>query len=120
MRIYIETIVSVVVLAALGVVASHEFAMTSNTMMYMTAQVACGFGLLGLLALFLLEEKGDERTIVHQKIASRMAYFFGLTVSSVAIIYQSIHHVIDPWILVIIGCMLLGKIIGRMYSLWKN
>lgn len=65
------------------------------------------------------ESPGDERQELHKFIASRIAYFAGTAILIVGIVMQSIHHVIDPWLVIAICSMLLAKIFGLMYGYIK-
>jgi hypothetical protein len=71
-------------------------------------------------ALLWKEKPGDEREQQHKFIASRFAYFAGAVVLIVGIIYQSIHHSIDPWIIIAISVILLAKFIGLIYEYIKH
>lgn len=66
------------------------------------------------------ETPGDEREQMHKFIASRFAYFAGVTVLLLGIIYQSIHHTLDSWLVITICIILLAKILGLIYGYFRN
>lgn len=68
-------------------------------------------------ATFVWREKPkDEREQLHQQIASRFAYLSGAGVLIVAIVFQTINHSLDPWIVIALIVMILAKIIGSLYA----
>lgn len=71
-------------------------------------------------ALLWKEKPGDEREQLHKFIASRFAYFAGITVLVIGIIYQSLNYAIDPWLVIAVNAMLLAKIVGRIYGHFKH
>jgi hypothetical protein len=76
---------------------------------------------LVIFAAFLWKEKpGDERERLHRFMASRFAYFAGITTLVIGIIFQSINHSIDPWLVITAGVILLAKILGLIYGHFKH
>ena len=74
--------------------------------------------LFALFAGFVWKEKAcDEREQLHKMIASRLAYLVGVGVLVLGIAVQgfTVAHV-DPWLLIALLAMILGKIIGFFYS----
>lgn len=76
-----------------------------------------------LLILFIIftsllwkETPGDERVQLHKFIASRFAYFAGITTLVIGITLQSFHHVLDPWLVLAVCSMLLARIVGLVYG----
>lgn len=67
-------------------------------------------------AMLWKERPTDEREQLHTLIASRFAYFAGVTVLTIAIIIQHAQRSIDPWLIIAICIMLLAKIIGLLYG----
>ena len=79
-----------------------------------------------LVVLFVLfaaivwkEAPGDERDGLHKFVASRFAYFAGITVLIVGIIVESFSGTIDPWLIGSICIILLAKLAGTLYSKLK-
>ena len=62
------------------------------------------------------ERAQDEREHFHKQIAGRLSFFVGSSVLSLGIIVQALKHEIDPWLVGTLGCMLLTKIIVRIYT----
>ncbi len=80
-----------------------------------------------LIILFIIfagllwkENPGDEREQFHKFIASRFAYLAGIATLIMGIIIQSVHHVIDPWLIIAVCITLLAKIIGLIYGYFKH
>lgn len=114
------TVISLVVIGALFCVLVDTLRTQMNPMMYMTFQFASLTGILALVGLFVFEEKGDERIELHKKVASRFGYIAGLLTASIGLVFQSISHTIDPWLLGVVIVMITAKLVGRLYSTWKN
>jgi len=72
------------------------------------------------LALFWKEKALDERETVHKSIAGRVAYVVGVLVLSTGIIYQSLSHNVDPWLMYTLIGMVLGKVLGHAFLEIKN
>lgn len=80
-----------------------------------------------LVILFILfsavvwkEKPGDEREQLHTFIASRCAYFAGITVIVIGIIIESFHKMIDPWLILAVCIMLLAKLAGLIYGYYRH
>lgn len=77
-------------------------------------------GLIVVFAVFASfiwrETAQDEREALHRFMAGRIAYLTGAGGLVAGIITQSIRHDLDPWLLGILGMMILAKIIGLIYG----
>lgn len=84
----------------------------------MQTLVVCLAGLLFLLfAGFVWREQAeDEREELHRFLAARFAYLVGAGILMIAVLIQSLAHMLDPWIIVALVGMLIAKIAGRMYA----
>ena len=70
-----------------------------------------------LFALFLWREKGvDEREQAHIYKADRFAYILGTLVLVVAIVFQSLAHMLSPWLVVALIAMITAKAIALIYE----
>ncbi len=77
--------------------------------------------LLAVLAGFVLAENGgDEREVVHRMQAGRAAFLAGLTMLTIALLYQGFTHSIDPWIPLVLFAMVSAKLCARLYSERSN
>ncbi len=114
------SIISIIVIGALLCILLDTLRTQMNHMMYMTFQFTSLAGILALVGLFVFEENGDERIELHKKIASRFGYIAGLLTASIGLVFQSISHSIDPWLLGVVIIMITAKLLGRLYSTWKN
>lgn len=62
------------------------------------------------------ESHGDEREQTHRLLAGRISFFAGSATLITGIVFQSIRHDIDPWMIITLGIMILTKIVTRLYS----
>jgi len=77
--------------------------------------------LFALFASFVWREKAlDERDELHKMIAGRIGYVVGTGVLVFGVIFQTLTSSIDPWIVVALSAMVLGKIFGHIYSRIKH
>ena len=80
-------------------------------------------GLIVVFALFASfiwrETAQDEREALHRFMAGRIAYLAGAGGLVVAIIIESLQHDLDPWLVGILGIMILAKISGLIYGRTK-
>jgi cobalamin synthase len=71
----------------------------------------------GLFAAFIVKEKTvDEREEQHKVLAGRVAFITGTAVLTVAIVVQSLHHAVDPWLYVAFVAMVVSKLLARAYT----
>lgn len=81
------------------------------------ALLAAAVVLFGAFAVFVLRERaGDERESEHRSFAGRIAFLVGSAVLLIAIVAQSLAHMLDPWLVVALIVMLLGKSAAHAYS----
>ena len=74
--------------------------------------------LFAAYASFVLRETPrDEREQLHRFIANRSAYLWGSATIVVAIIYQGLTEgAIDPWLLIVLGVMVVAKVVSLYQS----
>lgn len=79
--------------------------------------------LVGVLAVFcalavyvVREQAADERELLHRALAGRWAFLIGSGVLVVGIIAQGMSHAVDPWLVLALILMVLGKLAVRIYS----
>lgn len=90
------------------------FWMPNALLIMMIAGLIVAFG---LFASFIWRESAqDEREALHRFMAGRIAYLAGAGGLVVGIIAESLQHDLDPWLVGILGIMILAKITGLMYS----
>lgn len=81
-------------------------------------------GLLILLSLFThfiwKENSHDEREQLHRYIVNRYAYIVGCAILTLAVIWESYHHSLDPWLVTALGSMILAKVVGSLIAQWKH
>jgi uncharacterized membrane protein YfcA len=102
-----------IVLAVLVLNPSHLWMPDMVLMLLLVAVLA----VFCLLAVFVMREGAvDEREIAHRALAGRAAFLVGSTVLVVGIIAEGMTHVVDPWLVLALIFMVLGKIGARVYS----
>ncbi len=73
-----------------------------------------------VLAFALAEGRGDERSALHRYLASRAAFLLGLIALAVGTIWETFHHILDPWLIGALAAMTFGKIAGLLYARLKK
>ena len=119
MKITGEITVGALILIILVTFLSHSYLLMPST--------AHNLLMLGLIIVFLLfvglvwqEQSSDERDLIHIQKSGRLSFFIGATILVVGIIFQSVKHDIDPWLLYSLFGMVLTKIISRVFHKFKN
>lgn len=67
-------------------------------------------------ALVFRERSRDERENVLRMNAGRISFLVGSVIAVVGILYQSLSHNIDPWLVMTLTGMVLAKTLTRVYS----
>lgn len=91
-------------------------------MLWMPAEVV--YMLVGALIVFFVlfagliwkERALDEREQLHKMIAGRVGYLIGTGVLVLGLIVQTFASHPDPWLVVALGAMVIGKLLGLLYS----
>ena len=77
--------------------------------------------LFALFASFVWRENAhDEREQQHKQMAGRVAYLAGASVLILGIVIQSITTHVDPWLVLALGAMVLGKVVMHIYNRTHN
>lgn len=109
-----ETGVAILLLVVLAILL-NPFHWWMADMMLMTLLVIALVA-FGMFALFILQEKViDEREQQHRVVAGRVAFIAGTLVLTVGILFQSIHHHVDPWLFITFVIMIIAKLGSRGY-----
>jgi hypothetical protein len=66
------------------------------------------------------EKPKDERENNHLYRASRWGYLVGLVALSVLVVVRDIQHELDPWLLGILGMMVVAKLAVLKWAEWKH
>ena len=114
-----EIIVSLVLIVLLGFFLNpFGLWMPNNILMMMVIGLVVVFS---LFASFVWKENvRDERESLHRMIAGRAAFIVGSGSLVLGIIVQSLKHNLDPWLIFILGVIVLAKISGIIYSKVKH
>ena len=74
--------------------------------------------LFGLYVTFIAKESPkDEREHLHRFVANRFGYLLGTGTLVLGIVYQglTLSH-IDPWLLIVLGVMVIAKTVSLIHS----
>lgn len=74
---------------------------------------------LSFSALVFREQSSDERESLHVLAAGRISYLVGVGTLILAVIFQTLKHEIDPWLVVALCAMVFSKLLSRIYSSFK-
>jgi len=109
-----ETLVTIVLLTVLAILL-NPFHWWMASMLLMTLLIIALVA-FGLFALFIMQEKSvDEREQQHRVLAGRMAFIAGTLTLTLGILFQSIHHHVDPWLFITFIVMVVAKLASRSY-----
>lgn len=71
-------------------------------------------------ALVFRERSKDERENVLRMNAGRISFLLGSIIAVVGILFQSLSHNIDPWLVLTLIGMVLAKTLTRVYHTLKS
>jgi hypothetical protein len=119
MKTLSESLVALAVLVALFLkIDPFHWLMPTELQMVVLCLFAAA---LALYAGAVFREKAkDERESSHLYRASRWGYLVGLISLSALVVVRDIQHKLDPWLLGILGVMVLIKIIVLRWAEWKH
>lgn len=114
-----ETIISVVFIVLLFLFLNpFGFWMPGMLLYMMIAGLVVSFA---LFASFIWKEQArDEREQLHKMIAGRVGYLSGIAVLVLGVVVESITSHVDPWLIAVLGAMIVGKIAGHIYGQRRN
>ena len=104
---------TLVVLAFILLDPFGAFMPTSTQMMVLILFLVLFTAFFGLI---WREKASDERENLHRLIAGRMGYLLGSSGLVVGIAIQSFSHQVDPWLIISLILMLLGKTVSLIRS----
>lgn len=88
--------------------------------MSMPSMITVSVGALILLVLLIVslyrERARDEREGLHLMLASRIGYLFGASALVIGVITQAFSHNVDPWLVIALAGLLLGKLAAALYA----
>lgn len=107
---------SLIVFAVISFFLANPFHQWMPNEVHM-ALLASAVAAFGAFAIFVLREStGDERENEHRSFAGRVAFLAGSAALLLGIVIQSLAHTLDPWLLVALLVMLVGKTVAHFYS----
>lgn len=119
MKITSEIFVGALILIILGIFLSHSYLLMPGTM-HNILGIGLIIGFLVFIGLVWKEQSSDERDLIHIQKSGRISFFVGTTILVTGIIFQSVKHDIDPWLLYALFGMVLSKIASRIFHKFNN
>ncbi len=71
-------------------------------------------------ALVFREKSRDERENILRMNAGRISFLTGSVIAIIGILFQSVSHNIDPWLVYTVIGMILAKTAARLYSALRS
>ncbi len=109
-------IISAAILAIVAILLVNPFHFWMPTMAHMAIMAAVVVAFGAFTVFVLREDAGDERDVEHRMFAGRVAFFSGASMLIVGIVVQGLKDTLDPWLVVALLAMVVGKVAARMYS----
>ncbi len=104
------------VLVILTILLLNPFHFWMPTMIHMV-MLALTLAIFALFAIFILRERiQDEREAIHRMLSGRVAFLTGSALLTIGIVFQSLQHSVDVWLVIVLVAMVLSKLITRIYS----
>ena len=119
MKVLSESLVALAVLAILFLKMDpfHWF-MPTEMQMLLLCVFAAAFALYA--GVVFRERSQDERESKHLYSASRWGYLLGVVSLSIIIVVQDVLHRLDPWLLVVLGVMVITKLVVWRWEQWRH
>lgn len=117
---YMQEIIVAVVLGILLIFFTDPFMlfMPDMAMMVIMGGLIVAFG---IFAMFVWKERPmDERESLHRMIADRAAFLTGGGALVAGIIIQTLRHNEAPWLVLVLGAMIVAKIGGLLWARMKS
>lgn len=106
-------ILLVVTVLIVGIIALQPFGIVMPSSAQMTAAGLLLALLVVLIGILWQQKPSDEREEEIFAQRGQYAYFIGLLVGSVGIVYGAISHSVDWWLVAVIGSMLAVKLFHK-------
>ena len=94
-----------------------------DPLMVLMPSQALYFLMVGAVLVFVLfagliwrERPLDERDEFHLMLAGRTGYLLGTVVLLIGVLVQSTSGHVDPWLVLALGAMIIGKLLGLFWS----
>lgn len=110
-----ELIIPLVLLAVL-ISLVLPLGLASGHAMVMAKQGVLLAGFVAFALWVWREAGGDERDNLHRMLTSRLAYVIGSGITVAGILYQSLHGLVDAWLVWALVGMVLTKVIGSVWA----
>jgi drug/metabolite transporter (DMT)-like permease len=103
-----------IIVALILVLNPYDVIMT--TPYTLTILMMLGVAVIAFGAFVWRERYRDEREELHAMKAGRLSYFVGGGVLVVAIIHETLNHMLDIWLLVALAAMVVTKLVVSAWS----
>ncbi|HEX9608709.1 MAG TPA: hypothetical protein VGA06_00650 [Candidatus Paceibacterota bacterium] len=113
-----EIIISIIFAVLIALFLDPFMLWMPDSLMYMLVGALVIF--FTLFAGFMWKERAlDEREQLHKMIAGRIGYLIGVGVLVLGLVVQTFTTHPDPWLVVALGGMVIGKLLGLLYSRYR-
>ena len=75
-----------------------------------------GIAVIAFGAFIWRERYRDEREELHAMKAGRLSYFTGGAILVIAIMYETVNHTLDIWLVIALAAMVMTKLAVRAWS----
>ncbi len=115
-----EIILSLLLLA-LAILFCNPFQALWMPTMFMSSVVFIFLVCFVVFAAFVWKEQArDEREEEHRLRAGRVGFLIGIGLLVVGIVWQTLEHRLDSWLLIVLAAMVLAKLGALLYSQIKK
>lgn len=104
------------VLVALLVLLGNPFMFWMPSMLATAVLLSTAVLALIYAGFVLKETSRDEREMLHRMFAGRAAYLTGISVLTLALLYEGLTRGIDPWIPATLACMVIAKVVAHAFA----
>ncbi len=94
----------------------NPFKMGMSSSLHMALTILLALLAIAFIAFGWKELPADEREAHHRNKAGRIGYLAGTAILSAGIVFQSIEHAVDPWLIAGLGVMVLMKLVSLIVS----
>jgi drug/metabolite transporter (DMT)-like permease len=110
-----EWLLALAIIVAL-ILVLNPYGIIMTTPYTLTILMILGVAVIAFGAFVWREQYRDEREELHAMKAGRLSYFVGGAVLVVAIIHETLNHMLDIWLLVALAAMVITKLIVSAWN----
>lgn len=108
------TVAAILIILLIVLLNPGDILMPTMTQMAIMASATVVFAVF--IVLIWRERGGDERDQFHRLFADRVGFLVGSVTLMIGIIIQSFQHSLDPWLPIVLGALVIGKVVALIYG----